>query len=67
MIWYKFLIFKSSLLICGVGVSASYAMQADVRIAVSEPPTKSNSGTTGSIEPRIGFAGLCVWYYNFKF
>ena len=38
-----------------LGVSASYAMQADVRIAVSETTTKSSGA--GSMEPRIGFAG----------
>ena len=39
------------------GVSASYAMQADVRIAVTPPP----KGTaTSSEEARIGFAGPAV-------
>jgi hypothetical protein len=39
------------------GVSASYAMQADVRIAVSQPPTKGKA--TGD-DARIGFAGPAV-------
>jgi hypothetical protein len=39
------------------GVSASYAMQADVRIAVTPAP---KNGATSSEEARIGFAGPAV-------
>lgn len=39
------------------GVSASYAMQADVRIAVSQP---AKAGAASGEEARIGFAGPAV-------
>lgn len=39
------------------GVSASYAMQADVRIAVTQPP---KAGASSGDEARIGFAGPAV-------
>lgn len=45
------------------GVSASYAMQADVRIAVCQPSKSrgsSSSTVVSSDEPRIGFAGPAV-------
>lgn len=42
------------------GVSASYAMQADVRIAVSQPSRKAGAASADSEEPRIGFAGPAV-------
>jgi acetyl-CoA carboxylase beta subunit len=42
------------------GVSASYAMQADVRIAVALPEKKEGDGEQSFAQPRIGFAGPAV-------
>mmetsp|Transcript_630 Transcript_630/g.1113 ORF Transcript_630/g.1113 Transcript_630/m.1113 type:complete len:333 (+) Transcript_630:4-1002(+) len=42
------------------GVSASYAMQADVRIGLCEAKTHKGAETAAAEEPRIGFAGPTV-------